>query len=129
MSVIIFQTQSILIVSLMLFGIFQLKKRKKNVYKHIKMMKLAMLWDLLLIAQIELTRGAIFKASKATSNSALLNIHISLAIATVLLYFVVYRFGKRLYAGQKSYFRRHKALGVLTLVMRIATLITSFYIL
>jgi hypothetical protein len=113
----------------MLFGIFQLKKRRKNVYKHIKMMKLAMVWDVVLIAQIELNRGAIAKASKLSSNPDILNIHVSLAIATVLLYIFVYRFGKKLYSGQRSYFGRHKALGVLTLIMRIATLITSFYIL
>lgn len=128
MSVIIFQTQSILIVALLLFGVFQVKRAVKNITLHKKIMKAAMLWDVILILQIELTRGAIAKASKVMDNSSLLNIHVSLAISTVLLYIFVYMTGQKVASGQKKYFKRHKLLGAITLTTRIATLITSFFI-
>jgi hypothetical protein len=55
MSSIIFQAQSILIVALLIYGVYH----RKNRYRHVKIMKSAIIWDLLLVAQIELNRGAI----------------------------------------------------------------------
>ncbi len=124
MSSYIFQTQSILIVLLMIYGVSQ----RKNKYKHVKTMKTAIIWDLLLVAQIEFTRNAIATASKAMTNPTLLNIHISLAISTVLLYGLVAYTGTKLKNGQESIRLRHKLVGVTTLTTRIATLITSFLI-
>lgn len=120
-STIIFQIQSILIVSLMLYGVYHRKTR----YKHIKIMKTAIIWDLLLVAQIELTRSAILKASKVTENPQILNIHVSLAVSTVLLYAVVFITGKKLRDGNEGIRKIHKPIGILTLTTRIATLITS----
>lgn len=124
MSAIIFQTQSVLIVALMIYGVTQ----KYNRYKHVKIMKSAIIWDLLLVAQIELTRGAIVKASKVTSNPVLLNIHVSLAVSTVLLYGIVFYTGHKLNQGREDLRQKHKLLGGLTLTIRILTLITSFLI-
>lgn len=129
MSVLIFQTQSVLIVALMLLGLYHIKKAKKDISKHIRTMKFAMLWDIALILQIELTRDAIAKASKIMSNSYLLNIHVSLALSTVLLYIFVFRTGQKVANGQRSLLKKHKFFGILTLITRIATLITSFFIL
>ena len=124
MSSIIFQTQSILIVSLLLYGVYHRKTR----YKHIKIMKTAIIWDLLLVAQIELTRSAILKASKVLENPAILNIHVSLAVSTVLLYAVVFYTGNNLRKGNEKIRVYHKLIGSLTLTIRIATLITSFLV-
>ena len=124
MSSIIFQTQSILIVSLLLYGVYHMKTR----YKHIKIMKTAIIWDLLLVAQIELTRSAILKASKVLENPAILNIHVSLAVSTVLLYAVVFYTGNNLRKGNEKIRVYHKLIGSLTLTIRIATLITSFLV-
>lgn len=124
MSSIIFQTQSILIVSLLLYGVYHRKTR----YKHIKIMKTAIIWDLLLVAQIELTRSAIMKASKVLENPMILNIHVSLAVSTVLLYAVVYYTGNKLRKGNEKIRIYHKLIGSLTLTIRIATLITSFLV-
>lgn len=129
MSAIIFQTQSVLIVALMLYGVSKVLGQTKNRYKHMKLMKTAMVWDILLILQIELTRGAIAIASKAMENSVILNVHVSLAIITVLLYVFVYRSGKKLDSGINEKRKSHKMLGMLTLATRIATLITSFLVL
>jgi hypothetical protein len=123
-SAIIFQAQSILIVSLMLYGVYHRKTR----YKHIKIMKTVIIWDLLLVAQIELTRSAILKASKMADNPQILNIHVSLAISTVLLYGVIAYTGTKLKNGNEGVRKYHKAIGVLTLTTRIATLITSFLV-
>ena len=121
MSSIIFQVQSFIIVALLLYGV----SKRKQKYLHMKIMKFAIIWDLLLVVQIELNRSAILKASKVVSNPMILNIHVSLAVSTVLLYGVVYYFGRRLDKGDESIRKYHKAIGGLTLTTRIATLITS----
>ncbi len=91
-------------------------------------MKTAILWDLLLVAQIELTRSAIVTASKAMDNPAILNIHISLAVSTVLLYGIVFYTGQKLTKGNESIRKYHKSVGIITLTTRVATLITSYLI-
>ena len=121
MSSIIFQVQSIVIVSLLIFGVYH----RKNRYKHVKIMKFAIIWDLILIVQIELSRSAIAKASKAMTNPMILNIHVSLAIATVLLYGLVFYMGRKLLHGDESKRKVHRALGTFALTTRMATLITS----
>ncbi len=123
-SAIIFQTQSVLIVSLMLYGVYH----RKNRFRHVKTMKTAIIWDLLLVAQIELTRGAIATASKPFENPMLLNIHISFAVATVLLYGMIYMSGRKVLNGDEGFRKTHRVLGITTLTTRIATLITSFLI-
>ncbi len=125
MSTIIFQTQSFIIVGLLLYGVYS----RKNRFKHIKIMKTAIIWDLLLVAQIELTRSAILKASKVVENPLILNIHVSLAVATVLLYGVIFYTGTKLNKGDENIRILHKCIGVSALTTRILTLITSFVIL
>lgn len=117
----IFQIQSFLVVGLLLFGVS--KRREK--YRHMKIMKLAIVWDLLLVAQIELSRQAINTASKASTNPAIMNIHISLAVSTVLLYFVMFYTGNKLAKGDESIRKWHKPIGITTLGIRLLTLITS----
>lgn len=121
MSSMIFQTQSFLIVGLLLFGVYHRKTR----FKHVRIMKTAIIWDLLLVAQIELSRQAIATASKVTANPLILNIHVSLAVSTVLLYFVLFYTGSKLNKGDESIRKWHKPLGFTTLTIRILTLITS----
>jgi len=87
----------------------------------------AIIWDILLILQIELTRGAIVKASKAVTNEMMLNIHVSIAVSTVILYLLMIYTGRKLIKGDQSIRPRHKALGWTTLVMRTLTFITSFW--
>ena len=124
MSSLIFQIQSILILSLLFYGLYH----RKNRYKHIKIMKSAIIWDLILVAQIEFTRGAILKASKVETNPALLNIHVSLAISTVLLYGIVFYTGTKLKNGNETIRTQHKTIGMITLTIRILTFITSILI-
>lgn len=116
--------QSFIIVGLLLYGVYS----RKNRYKHVKIMKTAIIWDLLLVAQIELTRQAIMTASKVTTNPMILNIHVTLAVSTVLLYLVVYLSGRKLLNGDESTRKFHKPIGLVTLTVRILTLITSFLI-
>lgn len=123
-SSVIFQAQSFIIVGILLYGVYH----RKNRYKHIRMMYLGIIWDLLLVAQIELSRQAIATASMATTNPVLLNIHISLAVSTVLLYGVMVITGKKLQKHNESFRTRHKILGWTTLTVRILTLITSYLI-
>ena len=124
MSTIIFQTQSILIVALIFFGL----KHRKNRFRHIRIMKTAIIWDLLLVAQIELSRGAIAKVSNPFSNSVILNVHVTLAISTVALYFLVFLAGRKLQSGEAAIRPVHKYLGMLTVLTRCSTLVTSFLI-
>jgi hypothetical protein len=90
-------------------------------------MSIAMIWDVLLILQIELSRSAILKASKAVTNPMILNIHVSIAVSTVILYGFMVHSGRKLLAGDNSIRPRHKKLGYLTLFMRTLTFITSFW--
>ena len=117
------QIQSLCIVLLMLAGIFV--RRRRSI--HVKIMSVAMVWDIILILQIELSRSAILKASAAMTNTLALNIHVTIAISTVVLYaFMVYT-GRKLLAGQNEIRPRHKFLGWTTLAMRILTFVTSFW--
>lgn len=120
---IIFQVQSFLILSLILIGVSLRKKRKA----HVKTMISAIVWDILLVLQIELNRSAIMKASKAVENSMILNIHVSLAVTTVLLYFCMLYTGKKFLAGENEIRPLHKKLGWTTVAFRILTFITSFF--
>lgn len=124
MSTIIFQTQSILIVALIFFGL----KHRKNRFRHIRIMKTAIIWDLLLVAQVELTRGAIAKASNPFSNPLILNIHVTLAVSTIALYFLVFLAGRKLQNGEEGIRPVHRYLGILTVITRCSTLVTSFLI-
>jgi hypothetical protein len=117
------QFQSLCIVLLMLAGI--IVRRRRQI--HVKIMSVAMIWDIILILQIELSRSAIQKATHAITNPLILNIHISIAVTTVILYgFMVYT-GRKLLSGQNEIRPRHKVLGWTTLGMRVLTFVTSFW--
>lgn len=117
------QTQSLCIVLLMIAGIVLRRRRQL----HVKIMSLAMIWDIILILQIELSRSAILKASKAITNPMMLNIHVSIAVSTVVLYgFMVYT-GREMLAGRTQIRSKHRILGYSTFFMRVMTFVTSFW--
>ncbi len=88
----------------------------------------AIAWDLILVLQIELSRGAIAKASEAMKNSMILNIHVSFAVLTVVLYgFMIYT-GRKVLKGNNSIRQRHRMLGITTYTLRILTYITSYFV-
>lgn len=123
MPVWLMQLQSLCIVLLMIAGI----RKHRNRSLHVKIMSTAMIWDVLLILQVELSRSAILKASKALTNPMILNIHVSIAVSTVILYgFMVYT-GRALLDGQNQYRQKHRLLGYTTFIMRLLTFITSFW--
>lgn len=117
------QGQSLCIVLLLTAGIFFRRRRKL----HVKIMSVAIIWDLIIILQVELSRSAILKASKALTNTLMLNIHVTIAVSSVILYgFMVYT-GRRLLKGDHAIRPRHRMLGWTTYVMRILTFVTSFW--
>ncbi len=118
-----FQMQSFCIIALMTLGIIWRKKRNL----HVKTMAFSIGWDILLILQIELNRSAIFKASKAVTNPMILNVHVSFALASVILYFAMIYTGRKLLLGNSDIRSIHKKLGYTTYIMRLLTLITSFW--
>jgi hypothetical protein len=122
-SAVVFQIQSILIYSLMIFGITQRKNRKI----HIPTMIAVITWDILLILQIELGRSAVEKATRALTNPMILNIHISFAVSCVIFYFLLIYTGRKLLNGQNQFRTRHRICGWTALALRSLTLITSFY--
>lgn len=122
-SAVVFQIQSIIIYSLMIFGITKRKNRKI----HIPTMICVLIWDILLILQIELGRGAVEKATKAMVNPMILNIHISFAVSCVIFYFLLIYTGKKLLIGQNQFRTRHRIFGWTAFALRSLTLITSFY--
>ena len=120
---IIFQIQSFLILSLILVGVYYRSFRAK----HVKIMASAITWDLLLILQIQVNRQAIQKAAKAIENPMMLNIHVSIAVLTVLIYFALIYTGRKLLKGQSNIRPKHKLLGWSAVVMRTLTFVTSFF--
>lgn len=116
------QIQSLCILIVMVIGIINRRKRSN----HVTLMSIAMIWDVILILQIELSRSAILKASKAASNALALNIHVAIAVTTVVLYGFMVHSGRKLLAGDNTIRPRHKKLGWTTLAMRILTFATSF---
>lgn len=119
----IFQIQSTLIVVLMVIGLIFRKDRAK----HVKIMGTTIAWDILLVLQIELSRGAIIKASKAVTNEAMLNIHVSIAVTTVLFYFAMIYTGRKLLKGDAKIRPTHMKLGWTTFSLRILTYVTSYW--
>jgi hypothetical protein len=117
------QLQSFSILFLIVSGIILRHNRKI----HIRIMSVAIAWDVILILQIELSRSAILKATKAMTNPLLLNIHISFAVTTVILYGLMIYTGRKLLGGNEKIRPRHRLLGWSTLIMRILTFITSFW--
>ena len=119
----IMQIQSVCILLLMMAGIYVRRNRKT----HVKIMSIAMIWDVILILQIELSRSAILKASQAVDNALILNIHVSIAVSTVILYGFMVFTGRKLLAGENQFRKRHRLLGWSTFAMRILTFVTSFW--
>jgi ABC-type sulfate transport system permease subunit len=119
----LFQLQSFFIYCLMIFGISKRKVKKI----HVPVMSAVLIWDILLILQIELTRSAIDKASKALTNSLLLNIHVSFAVSSVIFYFLLIYTGRKLLAGDQSIRQKHRIFGWTAFVLRTLTLATSFF--
>jgi uncharacterized membrane protein YozB (DUF420 family) len=117
------QSQSLGILIVMAVGYYYRRQRQK----HVKIMSFAMIWDVCLILQIELSRSAILKATRAVSNPWILNLHVSIAVSTVLLYVVMIYTGRKMLSGQEQFRGRHRLLGYGTLLMRILTFVTSFW--
>jgi hypothetical protein len=107
----------------MVFGITKRKNRKV----HVPVMKTVLLWDVILILQIELSRGAIDKASKVVVNPMLLNIHVTFAVLSVVFYGLLVHSGRKLLKGDNSMRPRHRAFGWTAFVLRTLTLITIFF--
>ena len=122
-SALIFQIQSIIIYSLMVYGITKRRNRKI----HVPVMSAVLIWDLLLILQIELGREAVAKAAKAMANPMLLNIHVTFAVLSVVFYVLLVFTGRKLLKGDNSIKPKHKIFGWTAFVLRTLTLITSFF--
>lgn len=124
-SAVIFQIQSAFILLLMHIGVYIIIK-KKNRPLHTKLMGTAILWDILLVLQIELSRGAVAKAMDAPTNPLILNIHVAMAITCVLLYFVMIYSGRKILKGDRSTLKLHRYSGALALTLRTLVFFTSF---
>lgn len=123
----LFQGQSTLIVILMFAGVYFRKIRNR----HVKIMSTVIIWDVLLILQIELNRSAIAKAADAVmevSNKMILNIHVSIAVATVILYVFMVITGRKILKEGLDFKPKHKMLAFGTVTMRVLTYVTSFMV-
>jgi len=116
------QTQSLLVLLLLIVGVIYRKNRKR----HIKVMVSAIVWDLLLVLQIEFNRGVLTKAAGVSSNALALNIHVTIAFLTILSYIAVAYSGTRILKGMEGWRLRHRFLGLTALTLRILTFATSF---
>lgn len=122
-SAVIFQIQSFIIFCILTFGL--MNRRNKQI--HTKSMFIAIVWDIILILQIELNRGAIAKASKAITNPFILNFHVAMAITCVVGYLFMMYSGRLLNIGEQKMRQLHKKVGLTTYLLRLITLVTSFF--
>lgn len=120
---VVFQTQSIIIYSLMVFGI--IKRRNRKI--HVPMMSAVLILDVLLILQIELGRSAVEKAAKAIVNPIILNVHVTFAILSVIFYVLLVITGRKLLKGEHAIRPRHRLFGWTAFTLRTLTLLTSFF--
>lgn len=100
---------------------------RKNKQRHIPIMATVITWDIILILQIELNRKAVEKAMQALTNPMLLNIHITIAVSCVVLYFFLIFTGRKLLNNNFKVKKTHRILGWSAFILRLLTLITSFY--
>ena len=120
-SSVIFQTQSVIILLLIYFGVFI----RKNRNLHPKVMTMAIIWDFILVLQIELTRSAIKKTIDVSTHSTMLNIHLFFAISTAVIFLVLLYSGSKLKKGEMHFRKKHITLGAIAVIFRTATLVTS----
>ena len=118
-----FQTQSIIIYALMIFGI--MKRRNRKI--HVPVMSAVLILDVLLILQIELGRSAVEKAANAIVNPIILNIHITFAVLSVVFYVLLVVTGIKLLRGKHTIRPRHRLFGWTAFALRTLTLLTSFF--
>ena len=118
-----FQIQSAGILLLMMVGV----ALRRTPSKHVRIMATAIAWDILLILQIELSRGAIAKASKVVTNTTILNVHVTIAVLCVVLYAIMVFTGRKMLMGETAWRGKHRFFGMLTLFMRLLTFATSFF--
>jgi hypothetical protein len=95
---------------------------------HVKITSLVIIWDVLLILQIELNRGAVAKAMKVAVNPMLLTFHVFIAVTTVLLYFALIYTGRKILSGDNEVRSLHLKLGKSAFSLRMLTYITSFFV-
>lgn len=100
---------------------------RKNLKKHKRYNFMAVFWDILLILQIELARGAIDAAINHTENSSLLNFHISIAVLVVMLYPVAIISGF-MQVKRNRVLLSHRLIGRTILLLRTMVFVTSVLI-
>jgi len=108
----------------MVLGISKRKNRKQ----HVPLMATVLIWDVLLILQIELTREAIDKASQVPANPLMLNIHVAFAVLSVVFYGLLVWTGRKLLNADHTARKKHRLFGWSAFVLRTLTLLTSFFV-
>lgn len=96
---------------------------KKDVDRHIKWMYSVMALDLTLVAYLAIFRNALSKIDGGMS--PLLMIHLSFAVSTVLLYFLMAYFGTGLAKGKEANRLIMRRLDKVMVFCRVFTLVTS----
>ena len=119
----VFQAQSGFILAMIFMGLYF--RRIPSV--HIKFMGGAIIWDLILILQIEVSRSAITRAAHALENPAILNLHVLLALCTVILYGIMIHTGRKLLKSKWPMKSRHRTLALATITLRVLVFVTSFW--
>ncbi|MBI2520120.1 MAG: hypothetical protein HYV97_06875 [Bdellovibrio sp.] len=127
-----FQIQNALVLAILLWGLKERYHRKR----HVVIMTSALLWDLLLVIQIQFARHAIQKAMAAPTNPLVLNVHVTFALTTGLLYLPIFFMGTKLkkrpltltpatHARLRFW---HKNIGITAFALRCLTFVSSFFI-
>lgn len=114
---------SVIILSVLLWG---RSLRFKNLKRHILVMQIAMGADILLVAGLVVFRNALGKLSVGMPWT--LQIHIPIALTTILLYGLITRAGYRLKNGDERARPTLRELDRFVIVFRVLTLVTSLMV-
>lgn len=94
--------------------------------KHPPIMVGAFVADLALVLYLELTRGAIDRASQLASQ--ILTVHVAFAVTTLVANIALLVTGYRIYSGKAAGRTTHRRLAWLFMICRVATFLTAFLI-
>ncbi len=97
---------------------------------HVKIMKTCFVLDICLLLVVEFGQEAVEKAlglvSRGDLNLTVLKIHVPLAVAGLVWWFVQLATGSKILRGRQDLLRRHLRHGLIFLVFRLGNMVTAW---
>lgn len=104
---------------------------RRDVKRHVLVMKICLIADILLLVAVEIFRGAVevalgIQAPPEGLNQTMLWLHIPMATLSGIYWFVQLYYGSQILKGRRELLKKHGRNGLIFLVLRIGSLVTAF---